>query len=568
MYTTSTAFLEALSECGVSFLFANFGSDHPPILEALALGPGEGRKLPRVITCPSEMVALSAAHGYAQATGQGQAVLVHVECGTQSLGGAVHNASRARIPALIFAGLSPVTQEGELRGSRTEFIHWLQDVHDQRGIVREYMKYDNEIRTSANVKQIVRRAMRIAHSEPCGPVYLVGSREAMEAEAPEQKAGSHFATDDAALPEEAVAQLARELLNSRRPLVITSYPGRRVEAVAELATLAEAAGIGVLEAVPNCVNLPADHPMHQGYQGNEPRQNPTLAEADFILVLDCDVPWMPAVNRPAKNARVWHIDSDPLKERFELWDIGAERAFRASCATALAQLNRYLKTIPADGARIAERRGHYANAHDARIRDLACREQSDGNSIAPEFVAARVREHIARDAIVLNESITNYSAVLNHIGARPAGTMFTSGGGSLGWNGGAAIGFKLARPGTEVVTITGDGSYLFSQPSSVHWMARRYATPFLQVVLNNGGWRAPKLSALTVHPDGSVSKGKDIGVAFTDPPDYSAIAAAAGGAFARKVNRPDELDGALEAALRAVRDEKRCAVIDVRLPDF
>jgi acetolactate synthase-1/2/3 large subunit len=76
------------------------------------------------------------------------------------------------------------------------------------------------------------------------------------------------------------------------------------------------------------------------------------------------------------------------------------------------------------------------------------------------------------------------------------------------------------------------------------------------------------LSALTVHPDGNVSRAKDIGVAFSDPPDYSAIAAAAGGAFARKVNRPEELDGALDAALGAVRDEKRCAVLDVRLPDF
>jgi len=569
MYTTSTAFLEALTECGVSYLFANFGSDHPPILEALAEGAGAGRKLPRVITCPSEMVALSAAHGYAQATGQGQAVLVHVECGTQSLGGAVHNASRARIPALIFAGLSPVTQEGELRGSRTEFIHWLQDVHDQRGIVREYMKYDDEIRTGANVKQIVRRAMRIAHSEPCGPVYLVGSREAMEAEAPKQATRSRFGpTEESALPEPAVAQLARELLNARRPLVITSYLGRRVDAVAALAALADTAGIGVLEAVPNCVNLPADHAMHQGYQGNEPRQNPMLAEADFILVLDCDVPWMPAVNRPAKDARVWHIDVDPLKERFELWDIGAERVFRASCATALAQLNRYLRTIPADGERIAQRREHYAKAHDARIRELARREQNDGNSITPEFLTARVREHIARDAIVLNEGITNYSAVMNHIGARPAGTMFTSGGGSLGWNSGAAIGFKLARPEAEVAAITGDGSYLFSQPSSAHWMARRYATPYLQVVLNNGGWRAPKLSALTVHPDGNVSRAKDTGVAFTDPPDYSAIAAAAGGAFGRKVNRPEELDAALVAALGAVREEKRCAVLDVRLPDF
>ena len=53
---------------------------------------------------------------------------MHVDCGTQNLGGAIHNAARGRVPVLIFAGLSPATQEGELPGSRTEFIHWLQDM--------------------------------------------------------------------------------------------------------------------------------------------------------------------------------------------------------------------------------------------------------------------------------------------------------------------------------------------------------------------------------------------------------------------------------------------------------
>ena len=80
------------------------------------------------------MVGLSAAHGFAAATGRPQAVLVHVECGTQALAGAVHNAAKGRIPVFIFAGASPITQEGELKGSRNEFIQWIQDVHDQLGI--------------------------------------------------------------------------------------------------------------------------------------------------------------------------------------------------------------------------------------------------------------------------------------------------------------------------------------------------------------------------------------------------------------------------------------------------
>ncbi|WP_257391608.1 thiamine pyrophosphate-binding protein [Halalkalibacter krulwichiae] len=174
MYTTSTAFLEALQEANVSYIFANLGSDHPAMIESLAKAQRDNRELPEVIVCPNEMVALSAAHGYAQKTGIPQAVIIHVECGTQNLGGAIHNAAKGRVPVLIFAGASPFTQEGELTGSRNEFIHWIQDVFDQRGIMRGYTKYNHEIRSGKNVKQLVHRAMQFAKSEPKGPVYLMG----------------------------------------------------------------------------------------------------------------------------------------------------------------------------------------------------------------------------------------------------------------------------------------------------------------------------------------------------------------------------------------------------------
>jgi acetolactate synthase-1/2/3 large subunit len=182
MYTTSSALLEALEEAGVDCLFANFGSDHTALIEAIATAREQQRRIPRVITVPVEMVALSAAHGHAQVSGRAQAVLVHVECGTQSLAGAIHNSAKGRVPVLILAGTSPATQEGELRGSRNEFIQWIQDVPDQRGLLRGYAVYDHEIRFGANAKQIVHRALQIAASDPKGPVYLVASREVLEAE--------------------------------------------------------------------------------------------------------------------------------------------------------------------------------------------------------------------------------------------------------------------------------------------------------------------------------------------------------------------------------------------------
>ncbi|HEX9904260.1 MAG TPA: thiamine pyrophosphate-binding protein, partial [Propylenella sp.] len=317
LYTTSHALLEALVEAGVSYIFANLGSDHPGLIEALAEARAKGRPAPDLITSPNEMVALSAAQGHAQVSGRAQAVLVHVECGTQSLAGAVHNAANARAPALIVAGASPFTQEGELKGSRNEFIQWLQDVSDQRGIVRGYMKYDNEIRTGANVKQIVHRALQIAHSDPRGPVYLMCAREAMEEETSRVDvdmarwrplAPSALAAADA-------QDIAGALRSARRPLVVTTYLGRNPAAVDELQRLAGRLGLGVLESCPSHMNFPASDRLYQGQQWNEPTQNDALAEADLVLVIDSDVPWIPVVNRPGKGARILHIDADPLKSR-------------------------------------------------------------------------------------------------------------------------------------------------------------------------------------------------------------------------------------------------------------
>ena len=85
-------------------------------------------------------------------------------------------------------------------------------------------------------------------------------------------------------------------------------------------------------------------------------------------------------------------------------------------------------------------------------------------------------------------------------------------------------------------------------------------------MLNNRGWKAPRFSALAVHPAGYAANAADLDLNFDPPPDYAGIAAAAGGAYARAVKEVDEVDAALTEALRVVREEGRCAVLDVWLP--
>ena len=572
MYTASTAFLEALAVAGVTHIFANLGSDHPPIIESIAEGEMNGRKLPKLITCPNEMVAMSAAQGYAQASGKAQAVLVHVECGTQSLGGAMHNAANGRAPVLIFAGLSPFTQEGELKGTRNEYVQWIQDVFDQRGLVRGYVRYENELRTSKNIKQIVLRALQFANSDPKGPVYLTGAREVMEEEAKpvEVNLDEWRPIAPCAMPPDEVKLLADELARAKMPLVVTSYLGKNVEAVQELVSLCHRVGMGVLESVPKSVNFPVDNPLYQGNTWSEPRQNEVLANADLILVLDTDVPWIPVLSRPSKTAKIYHIDVDPLKDRRPMWYIPSIKSFRANVGLALRQINQQLDSVKIDESAVAKRCAHYTALSEARRGAIRKREELGAKSevITPEYLTSRVREHSDSDSVFLVEGVTNNRAMFDHLQASRPSSLFTSGGGSLGWNGGAAVGIKMALPDKTVVSLTGDGTYMFTSPSSVHWMARQYQAPFLHVVYNNRGWKAPKMATLSVHPQGFASRADELGATFDPPPDYSGIAAAAGGALAITVRHPSEVDAALEKAMDSLKNEQRSVVLDAWLAPF
>jgi acetolactate synthase-1/2/3 large subunit len=331
--------------------------------------------------------------------------------------------------------------------------------------------------------------------------------------------------------------------------------------------LSERLAIPVLESVPNYVNFPADHPLHVGYQWNAPTQNEILSKADLILVIDSDVPWIPLKNKPDKDCAIYYIDVDPLKEKVPLWYIPSKSFFKADSFVALQQINSYLDCVDTlDEQLVAKRYKEFSKIHAEQRAEWKRSERlQDSDVITPEFLMACVRETIEEDAIVLTESITNYEIVSKHLPRNKPATLFGSGASSLGWHGGAAIGVKLAAPDKTVVAITGDGSYVFSNPTPVHWVAKKYNTPFLTIILNNGGWGAPRLSTLGVHPDGIASQTDQFWVNFGRSSELAKVAEAAGGAYARVVEKPSELMEALTSVLHVVK-EGRAAVLDVRLP--
>lgn len=149
-----------------------------------------------------------------------------------------------------------------MRGSRTEYIHWIQDVPDQKQIVAQYCRYTGEIKTGKNVKQMVNRALQFARSDPSGPVYLYGAREPMEEEIEAYEIEQSYwnPVEPAALSENAVKVISEALVGAKEPLIIAGYTGRNhatVPALVELANLVK--GVRVLDTAGSDMCFPADH---------------------------------------------------------------------------------------------------------------------------------------------------------------------------------------------------------------------------------------------------------------------------------------------------------------------
>ncbi|CAK7230693.1 hypothetical protein SBRCBS47491_007673 [Sporothrix bragantina] len=575
MYTTSFAFFEALWEAGVTHCFVNLGSDHPSIIEAMVQGQREKKgSFPRMITCPNEMVAMSMADGYARLTGKPQCVIVHVDVGTQGLGAAVHNSSTGRAPVLVFAGISPYTIEGEMRGSRTEYIHWIQDVPDQKQILGQYCRYSAELKTGRNVKQMVNRALTFAKSQPTGPVYLCGAREVME----EEIKPYHLRQEDwspvqlGGLPENSVQQIAKALAGAKEPLLVTGYAGRNHGFAPALVQLADAVPkLRVLDTGGSDMCFPADHPAWLGLRFGS---HDAIRTADVIVVLDCDVPWINTACSPKEDARVFHIDCDPLKKMMPVFYIAAEQRFLADSLLSVKQLNDHFKASPIQSTEGQEERAEVHKALLAKI-DKASQPLEDG-SYGVGHLTKTLRDACPKDTIWAIEAVTSTGYVHDNLQPTQPGHWINCGGGGLGWSGGGALGIKLAtdyesggtNKGRFVCQIVGDGTFLFSVPGSVYWISKRYNIPVLTIVLNNKGWNAPRRSLLLVHPDGLGSKAtnEEINIEFSPSPDYSGIAkaAAAGDLFTARVDQASELEKVLKQAIESVQNGTS-AVVDCKV---
>ena len=557
------AFLELLNVNGVEYIFLNPGSDIFPIQEAVSKFKALGKRTPEVILCLHESIAMSAAHGYFMLSGRPQVVLVHVDLGIQQVGGALHNAQRGRIGVILCSG--QVTFEGDKPGARSVYIHWLQEQFDMAGVVRGYTKGEYEIRSNNNIHHVMQRAFQLASTEPCGPVYIALHREVLmerikEVEIPD--AGRHAAALTPQADTDLLVKAAEMLIQAKNPLIITGDSGRNAQSVASLVELAETLSARVVSTQFR-MNFPNRHPL---YGGTDP--NPYLKDADVILIIDHDVPYISSRTKPRPEAKIIQIDIDPIKQNIPTWTFPVDMPFQADSSKAIPTLTEIIrqKTTAKEQSRFQARFQKLQSEHQALQAEWhLVMSKSEQSPISPEWLCHCIAEVVDDDTIILNEAVSSSKSVNHQIQRTKPGTLFRGVGTSLGWGLGAALGAKLASPDKTIVNLVGDGSFIFGCPTAALWAASVHHAPFISVIFNNETYKAAKKHLQDAYGKESFSErtGDWSSTDIRPSPDYAMIARASH-AYGQTVNDPSEIKEALRQALDQVRHGKP-AVLDVRI---
>jgi acetolactate synthase-1/2/3 large subunit len=243
-------------------------------------------------------------------------------------------------------------------------------------------------------------------ASPRGPVYLSLPREPLSAPVPDSFE-THKPRGVPSRPHpdpQMIATLAGWVASARNPLIIATSSGG--EAMAALGRFAERYAIPVVAHRQLVVCLPSSHTMHMGYD-----PQPFLPQADLIIEIESDVPYMPNVHgSPAAACRVATIGEDPAYVRYPMRSFPADLAITATPASAFAALESALVAANVPNDRIEERRKAIAERKAQRQAALTKASQPDPQRITPAFLSRAIAEAVGKDAVIFNE----YSLMQDH----------------------------------------------------------------------------------------------------------------------------------------------------------
>ncbi len=546
-------FVAQARAAGVEYLFTNPGSFEVGFFDAVVDHPQI-----QLIEGLHEGIVISMADGYHKVSGKPGFVNVHAVAGTAQMAGQLYNASRDGSALVVTAGLN------DNEAWSDDYVLAPRPGFDQKEINRQFTKISWDARQPASLPLMLRRAFKVATTDPGGPVYLAAAHYALEQKnvtASILPADRFLIRTRVHADPSAIEKAARLLIEAQHPVIIAGDEVWKSGAQQELLSLVEHLAIptvrpgGVIFA--NAYqSFPTTHAFYLGtaqeYLG-EFRSVPDVIF--FVGARDVGDRVVPASPELPATARIVRLGMDTMSfGRNYPTDVPLISDVKAGLTDLLASL---------DSLITKDRRNAIATQRADEIRRLSAASRAGvekqisvnfGQSpIHPDELCKVMADTLDKNAIIVSENLTGKFDSFR-FGFRDDEQMHLgNSGSSLGWGIGAAIGAKLAAPDRQVVSSIGDGSVMYS--ASGFWTQARYHIPILTVVWNNRNYQTVR-HAYHEYGGRMVNSAKYAGMYLGDPDIDFVKLAESQGVSGERVASGKDLRAALKRGIAATRDGK------------
>jgi thiamine pyrophosphate-dependent acetolactate synthase large subunit-like protein len=517
-------------------------------------GGGINRFFDSVVTRPeiqnflatNEGQCVAMAEGYHIASGGELGVAIIPRPGLMNAAGNIHNAMANRSSLIVLCARE--NDKMSNRRGNIELVDW-QEVLDP------FMKWSYKMRQLERVPEFTRRAIKIARTQPGGPVFLQMTEDLYETQGegtilPQSKFNVPMRVR--AQPER-IEQAARMLIEADSPLLTVGLEVTRSGAQAELIELAELLGIPVMQGLSAYADFPNQHPLSLGWFT---RFSGYLRRTDLMMLIGSQMPdagHYVLTGPPPEDAKIVHISIEP---DMLAMSYPTDLSIVSDAKAAIVDLIEAVKSLATKERIKSIRDERYARVTklivDDRERKMKRASRKwDTAPISFPRLTTELNDLLDDDAIVCSESLYDVSPWfdLGHgkkmaIGPQP--------GEVLGWATGIALGAKLAQPNRQVVAVSGDGAFMFQ---NALWSLARYDAPVMVVVYNNRAYNMNR--AFTwIRGGAQAEMKKDLLTYLGDPDMDFALYAQAHGVNAETVISPSDIRPAIKRGINSMKEGK------------
>lgn len=524
-----------LKASGIEHVFFNPSSGEAPFFDALVDEPNV-----HLIKALQEGALVAMADGYAKASGKTPFVIC-ARPGFPNSMTQLFNAWKDQIPMVVAVDYVSRAMLG-----RDNF----EDTDHMENIAQPITKWNWVAQSADKIPEVTRRAFKFASTAPCGPVFLAFPEDILgdQTQAPiiDQ---AKFAVSMKVRPDpELVDKAARMILEARSPVLYVGDEVVRCGAQKEVIELAELLGVPVTggnATVCWSYAFPTRHPLYIGPYLRELRYP---AQVDVMLNLGGRLPYFSRIDPKIKLIQV-RLDPTNLART-----AATEVAIFGDLKFATADLIASLRSMATTDRlrRVSQERTAKTREYTTAMRNFRQSIGRDTWNQSPtsyERLGMELESVLDKDTCVVSESDSGRKMddFISYGGSDKQ--YFTTGGSALGWGLPAAFGVKLARPDLPVVSVIGDGAFLFAGPQPL-WSYARYKAPVTIIVCNNRSYNNERNRSWN-YGGRQFQTGRDMACYLGDPDiDYAKVASAFG-VEGEVVAEPSQLQPALQRAKRA-----------------